>query len=551
MPQILGLPVDEPVAGPQAKPGIFGAVGGAIEGMGQEVEQMAAGNQQFEQHLIEAQRYLKAKQAEIAYDGVLNQVHADLAKTTTPEDAQKVYDHAKGQLAGVLQPFETDRVLSRQLAIFGAEQDVQLQNTVNGRKATLIQKGDEQANDLLYKKSLEEGINTTIGNGDPSVARDQLKSKLDASVHVMGTMTPQQAESIMDQWDTDYEKGLIEAYTNSSSPATRKQNIANLGIGNVPHIDKATQNALLTKAKSRDRELTNLAESQDYNGAVNKFDDLTKGWTYEDKVKALEDGQFLKDNGFVDEQGNPDRKKADMLLEEADRGETRGRKIQTDKDNDVISKLLDDVDSGKLSAPQIDAKVREEGGSPRAASTLKSARRDILRQELELGSLSMQARAMQRQEWQDNSMDALGKIQRDMQNGIRHSDEEINGMLGRGPGKMSSQQVSEALRMSHSYETDPTNKPFYNTIWNQKFDNDAVSGEAISELDKYIREHPTASSVEKAKAVKEILEPKNVERINKALDGVGDVFNPTPQRPKGVPANAVWNPEKGTWQLPQ
>ena len=125
MAQIPGLPTVEPVALPQAKPQLFGASAEAVSGLSQETEQMALGNQAFEGHLIEANRYLKAKQAEIAYDATLNEVHAELARAVTPEDAQAVYDRAKVKLAGVLQPFESDRVLARQLALFGQEQQVQ------------------------------------------------------------------------------------------------------------------------------------------------------------------------------------------------------------------------------------------------------------------------------------------------------------------------------------------------------------------------------------------------------------------------------------------
>ena len=354
MPQIPGLPIDEPVSGPQAHPGIFGAVGGAVEGMGQEVEQMAAGNQQFEQHLIEAQRYLKAKQAEIAYDQTLNQVHADLAKTTTPEEAQAVYQHAKGQLAGVLQPFETDRVLSRQLAIFGAEQDVQLQNTVNGRKATLIQKGDDASNDLLYKKSLEEGINIGIAGGDPSVARSQLKAKLDASVHVMGTMTPQQAEAVMEKWDTDWEKGTIEAYINSPSPATRRQNIKNLQAGeSIPHLDKGTVNALLSHAEEVDKRLTQLQEVANENQDINNVLQTAKsapftdaqGITNYDTLRAqLNDPKFVESQGMITTDPTTGKVIPDMIRAEkvrsylgaAEQDNLAQAKKKADQDRDEI-----------------------------------------------------------------------------------------------------------------------------------------------------------------------------------------------------------------------
>src|SRR5271166_2803123 len=98
MAQIPTLPIDEPVALPKAKPAQFGSVGETVAGLGQETEQMALGNLAFEGHLIYAQRQLKAAQAEIAFDRVRSQAHADLEKARTPEEAQAILEHARGEL---------------------------------------------------------------------------------------------------------------------------------------------------------------------------------------------------------------------------------------------------------------------------------------------------------------------------------------------------------------------------------------------------------------------------------------------------------------------
>lgn len=405
MAQIGALPIDEPVEKPHASPQEFGSVGRTIAGLGQETEDLAAGTSEVAGHLIAAQRQVHAKQAEISFDRVKMQVYNDLNKTTSPEEAQAVYEHSKGELDNVLTPFEHDKVLARSLGLYRQQQDVEIQGTVNAKKADIITKSDRAANELLGQKSLNDAITTTVGGGDPSIPRAQFTLQLQSSV-AHGTMLPNQAKAVMEQWDQDYEKGLIEAYSNSPSPATRKQNIANLKAGDsIPHLDKATTNALLTKAMSRDRELTNLAESQDYNEATNHFDQLTKGWEYESKVKALEDGDWLKNNGFVDESGQPDRKKADMLLEEADRQENRKRKIQTDKDNEVIDKYVDQADSGKMSDSQIDQQVRQDGGSPKASATLRSVLRQHVR---EARSDAREDRAEARAKRQDAALNGQG-----------------------------------------------------------------------------------------------------------------------------------------------
>jgi hypothetical protein len=374
MPQIPTLPIDEPVAQPKASPGEFASPGATVAQLGQETEQLALGNQAFEAHLYEAQRYLKYKQVEIQVGQLENQAHEALSKTTSPEDAQAVHAQFKQEVDNALGPYMADKQLARQLHIYGQQVDVQMQSTVNARKATIIQHSDQAANEVLYKSSVQEAVNIASAGGNPQVALDKLDAKLQSSVHTIGTMYPDQADKIMQSAHKDVDKGIIKAKSNSPDPKVREQLINQLRAGEgFPNLDDADINAALSAAEKRDRELTNLRTSEDYNGAVNHYDELTQGWTYEGKVQALNSSKWLKDNGFVDEHGQPDRKTADKLLEEADRQETRQRKIQSDKDNEIISKHSDAADTGKLSVPQIDKIVRDEGGSPKAASTLKSA----------------------------------------------------------------------------------------------------------------------------------------------------------------------------------
>ena len=374
MAQIPSLPITEPVALPKASPGEFASPGATVAELGQETTNLALGNQAFEAHLYEAQRYLKYKQVEIEVGKLENQAHEELSKATSPEDAQAVHTQFKERMDSLFGPYMADKQLARQLHIFGQQADVQLQSTVNARKATIIQHSDQAANEVLYKSAVQEAVNIAVANGDPKLALDKLDAKLQSSVHILGTMYPDQADKIMQQAHKDVDKGIIKAKSNSPDPAVRKQLIDQLRAGTgYPNLDDADINAALSAAEKRDRELTNLRTSEDYNTAVNHFDELTAGWTYDGKVQALSNGKWLKDNGFVDENGQPDRKTADKLLEEADRQETRARKIQSDKDNEIISKHSYAADTGKLSAPQIDRIVREEGGSPKAASTLKSA----------------------------------------------------------------------------------------------------------------------------------------------------------------------------------
>ena len=374
MAQIPTLPIDEPVAKSKASPGEFASPGATVAELGQETAQLALGNQAFEAHLYEAQRYLKYKQVEIEVGKLENQAHEELSRTTSPDDAQAIHAQFKEQVDTLLGPHMGDKQLARQLHIYGQQVDVQMQSTVNARKATIIQHGDQAANEVLYKGAVQEAVNIASAGGDPQVALDKLDAKLQASVHVLGTMYPDQAEKIMQAAHKDVDKGIIKAKSNSPDPAVRKQLIDQLRSGGgFPNLDDAEINASLSAAEKRDRELSNVRRSENLDVATERFNEQSKGLTYEGKMTLLDSDKWAKDNGYVDENGNVDRKTINDLKEEADRQETRQRKIQGDKDNEIISKHSDAADTGKLSVPQIDKIVRDEGGSPKAASTLKSA----------------------------------------------------------------------------------------------------------------------------------------------------------------------------------
>src|ERR1035441_3736442 len=140
------LPIYEPVARPKASPGEFASPGATVAELGQETAQLALGNQAFEAHLYEAQRYLKYKQVEIEVGKLENQAHEELSKTTSPDDAQAIHAQFKEQVDTLLGPHMGDKQLARQLHIYGQQVDVQMQSTVNARKATIIQHSDQAAN---------------------------------------------------------------------------------------------------------------------------------------------------------------------------------------------------------------------------------------------------------------------------------------------------------------------------------------------------------------------------------------------------------------------
>jgi hypothetical protein len=435
MAQTAALPIDEPVAKPQADPRQFGSVGATIADMGQETEQLAAANSEFEGYLFRAQNSLKAKQAEIAFDRVKNQVYNDLNKATTPEDAQAAYERSKGELDNVLAPFESNRVLARELAIYRQQEDVELQHTVNAKKADIITKADHAANQVLGEKSLQTAITTKVGGGDPSIARTQFDMQLQSSVH-NGTLLPQQHDAMMQQWDKDYQKGVILAKINSGDPATRQYAIKQLssGGGELEHsmLSAEELGQLRTHAVDTDHSLTEKEEAGSLNGALNvkaeafaspeyKHPDGTPD--YEAREKSLQDPEWLKSHGIVTPDGKPNYVMAEKMQEDDARQWQMHQKVQRDKDEEVLEKYSPVLYDPKhpLTIAQIEALPQTDGASSRAVNQLKTAlfqeqrNARVLRNEER--SLNLEERRQKRQELEDRSTATSLNLANRMANG--------------------------------------------------------------------------------------------------------------------------------------
>src|ERR1017187_1889091 len=422
MAQIPGLPIDEPVAQTKAKPGQFGSVGNTVADLGQQTEQMAQSNMEFEGHLFRAQNQLKAKQAEIAFDQVLNQVHADLAKAQTPEEVQAVSDHAQGELDNAMVPFENNKPLSRELAIFNQQQKVELQHTVNAKKADIITKTDQAANVVLGQKSLQDAITTKIGGGDPTVARGQYDLELQSSV-AHGTMNPEQAVEAMQHWDKEYQKGVILAKINSGDPTVRQYAIKQLtaGGGELEHSMLSAEDIgqLRTHAVDTDHSLMEKEEAGNLNGALNikaeafsspeyKNPDGTPN--YEAREKALQDSDWLKSHGIVTPDGKPNYVMAEKMQEDDARQWSMHQKVQRDKDEAVLEKYSPQLYDPKhpLSIAQIEALPQTDGASSRSVNQLKTAlfqeQRQARAMRNEERSLGLAERQQKRRELEDKSI---------------------------------------------------------------------------------------------------------------------------------------------------
>ena len=252
MAQIPGLPTNDPVAKPDAKPSLFGIGGDTVAQLGQETQQLAQANAEFEGQLNAAHRQLKYKQIEVNIGRLESQAHDDLRKTVTPEEAQAVHTHFKQQVIDTLGPYESDRALAPHLNLYSQQVDVEMQNTVNARKATILVDGDHEANKTLIKDNVQQSINAMAAGGNDKVLRDALDAKLESSVHVIGSMLPRKKEELMRERDQAVQAGYIEAQLGSTNLQTVQDTVNDIQLhpGKYPNLDKAQLNAFVEKGES-------------------------------------------------------------------------------------------------------------------------------------------------------------------------------------------------------------------------------------------------------------------------------------------------------------
>ena len=147
---------------------------------------------------------------------MLNQVHDDLSKASTPEEAQSIKDRARAQFQQVLAPYQTDKVMSRILGIHDQEQDVELQSVVNAKKAQIIGIQDAAANAVKKTTTEQEAINLGSAGQDWTKPRAQYEAWLHASA-LTKTMPPEVIAHDMLEWDAAVEAGNIETKLGSEN----------------------------------------------------------------------------------------------------------------------------------------------------------------------------------------------------------------------------------------------------------------------------------------------------------------------------------------------
>jgi hypothetical protein len=255
---------------PEMNPRIAGEPGAAMANAAEQMGSVAEMGFHVAQKMQEAQETVDVKMGEVGIDKLEADAHAAMGKATTPEQMQDIQRGFEEQAQEAVNSQKNPKV-SRALQFYGAHKSIGIQDLATVRQAKVITENDLAANDMLGTKYSGDWVLAAANGGDTTMAENDERILLASSVK-HGTMTQEQADAHYDKWLRTAKMGTIEALANSPKPDDRQAIIAQLKSGRgtlVDGMDLAERNNALTVAEKADRELTNLAESHDLNGAAN------------------------------------------------------------------------------------------------------------------------------------------------------------------------------------------------------------------------------------------------------------------------------------------
>jgi hypothetical protein len=347
----------------------------------------------------------------------------------------------------------------------------------------------------------------------------------------------------------------------------------------VDGMNLAERNTTLTAAEQKDRELNNLAESQNLNSVLNNMHDAFEKFPYtnngkgdyEARENAVDNGDFLKSIGAVTPDGKPDRVMGEKLQQEVTRQRAEWEKEAADKNLKAIDKYEPNI--AKMTRPQIfqipDSEIDAHGRSYLLSKWDENYRMNRTE--------NLQERVEMRQERMDKSADIARDLLSDPSYLVQQSDLTPYILKGLSKGDAATVWEHKALIKDPSWQMAVgmlNNSPLYDkttdegraklakdtvqfarTVQNKKLTGSQITDELQKEL------HPQ-EEVQHKEVVKGLLD--NIWPIARSVltgnfPGGGiplyglnySSSDQAPQRPKGVPANAVWNREAKQWQLQQ
>ena len=255
---------------PEMNPRIAGEPGAAMANAAEQMGDVAQQGYQFAEKLRQARNVVDVQKGEIGIGLLEKQAQEALKTAGTDEQKQAIQQGFQEQAQEHIAQYKDPKV-GEALRLYSASKSADLQGTVLVAKTNDLIKDANATNILTGKKNSQEYVQAATSHLDTSLIEGKEQLWLASLVHT-AVMTEGEAKNEYDKWLKASKMNTIGALANSPKPADRQAVIAQLKSGNGPLVegmDLAARNTALTVAEGKDRELTNLAESHDLNGAAN------------------------------------------------------------------------------------------------------------------------------------------------------------------------------------------------------------------------------------------------------------------------------------------
>ena len=397
MARVPGVPDISPV---DISPRTAGRGGQAIAEMGEEIEGLGLEGMGLETRIREAQKQVDRLAASNQLDAAFTSLQDDLSKTTNSRDIPDLLKHHQDGLNSITQDWQKSPDY-QQIQMMAQSLQPGMAHHAQVRQVDLMGKEWEAQKDLQVEKLLPQYV-AAERNGDRDGAaaiQQHLSDNYDEAIR-NGLKTPADKALNMDAFRKATQKDLIEASITSANAGERTAAIAQLTKGGSGPLDltglsPGAISALRVHAESANRELNNLAEAQNLNQHLNTVDAAFHSPEYqgeegfENRIRSLDDGDWLKQHNITAPDGSPDRVMAEKLIADTERQRAQFKQVQEDHDNKGLEQYSPLIYENKLSLPQIEHLQGQL--SPRAVANLKTQ--------------LYQKQAMDREEWrQDRSI---------------------------------------------------------------------------------------------------------------------------------------------------
>ena len=521
MPPVPGVPALEPVNKPMMSPGEAAIPGQTMERTGQQWGQVADAGMALVNHIREAQKSVDKIAARNQLNAAVLKYKDDLVKTANSRDVPDLETSAKDSITQIVKQWAKSPALI-DIELEAQSLNPHVEHFAQVRGIDLMGKEWDAQTDVQLQTLLPQLVSARR-SGDAAQEKyitDYINHIYDDAVQ-KGLKSTADKQLAITKIQEGVKKELNEAAILSSDPKERKRAIEQLKNGGSGPLDLSGKSAgdisaMRVHAQEVDHRLTNLSEAQNLNGALNTIANVFQAPEYKDNFeaqeKALQDGEFLKKNGIVSEDGSPNRVLAGKLSAEVQRERAIRHQEQVDQDEKIVEKYSPLIDENKLSRAQID---QIPGLSNRARSALHRQWNENNRFNRQM---ALQGRQVATREKAEKSEQTTAQVMLEIAGGKEYSPMDIRTMPNVSPkDKMQLLGALEEAKKSPLYRE--TMKAINKEdIWTNDAEGITKHTAVVLAMYQWFKENPKATAIEAGAQLKAVMSDEKLELYGRQLD---------------------------------